>query len=286
MAWISNRFRKKNNRRYGPNKKRYNRNRKFIKKRTKNVTIQKLFPVAGQRTIPDQLKVVLYARFAFTSPVAVGTGGNMASFNISGNWLNEPFAATSGVTFIPYSAAIGGAGGGFAGTVNAGYSATADPLFANSFIPNMYTQYYVRGTQIKVNATVSNLLDEGDIAVAPVPFGQINTTVMSNLATSRFAKSAEIGGSSFGVNRMSNSVSNYISTKVLNGHAVGDNYVTLDDGVVGGYSAGAISNPSEPWMWQIGYQRRLGGGSTTGQVTMLVQLKYYVTFLNPAKQAA
>lgn len=250
---------------------------------TRKITKISIFPIGDQRTIPDRLSVVLNCQFVFTSPIAVGTGGNMAYYNISGNWLIDPFVTGSGLaSFNSYSAAIGGAGGGFNGTLNPGYVSTADPLFYNAFVPNMYTKYYVKSSSIEVNATISNSLDEGDIVILPVPFNQTQTTVFSNASTSRYAKIAQIGGNAFGINQTSNTCKNYMSTATLKGIKASDDLMVLQEDLVGD----STTNPPSCWQWQVGYQRRLGGSSTTGQLTFRTKMKYFVTFFQPAKQAS
>lgn len=243
------------------------------KRIAKNHTSIIVFP-KGQRTLPDRLHVTLFTSLYFTSAAAVGTAGSPATFNVNGMYLTNPWISSGlGPTFIPYTAAVGGAGGGFAGTLITGNTATAPGFFAK--LMELYRFYFTKKSRITVKVDVDNSADEGTICIRPGNNVDLNTTVFDNAAESRYSKTMKIGSNTTGM-RGANQISNSIKTSTILGYPISDDILTLEAGFIGTLGAG----PANPWSWQIMYQNTFSR-ATGSPMSFEVKVSYDVIFIQP-----
>lgn len=247
--------------------------RKLRKKAIRNYTQLVIFP-QNKKTLPDRLHVTLYSSLRFMSATGVGTAGAAATFNVNGMYLTNPWVSSGfGTTFIDYTAAVGGAGGGFGGTLVTGNTATAPGFFAQ--LMDLYSFYFTKKSSITVNVDVDSVNDEGDIAIRPLSNLQGNTTVFDNMQESRYAKRRRIDYYTNG-QKYSNNLSNSIKTSTVLGYNIGDDKMTLEGGFVGNLATG----PASPWNWQVMYQSRFNR-ATAGRLGFNVVVKYDVVLFQP-----
>jgi len=226
--------------------------------------------------ISDQLRCTLPIVTEFHSVGAWGTAGAMALFNVCGNNLYLPFNNPAvGPTFTVYTAAVGGAGGSFAGVANAAYPAAtaASPSFYTS-LTDLYRNWHVVGSKITVEVILSNANDECDLIILPV--SQANDTAAYAAMEARYSKFRQIAyyqGGTRGENKLSNSM----TTRKLFGINTPAKYLMDDVN-----NNGAVTTPPSTyvWAWEVGCANKFSNAAA-GTASFKVTVHYDTIFFNP-----
>lgn len=254
------------------------RKRKFKRSSFRNKIITLKLPFNGHKIIPDEIWLMMPVVTEFHSVGAYGTGGAMAYFNVCGNDILYPFQNPAvGPTFVQYTAAVGGAGGSFAGVPNSAYPAVsaAYPNYYQSLMA-LYQNWIVSSSSIRVQVILGAVSDEADLIICPV--SDSNDNAAYALQEARYSKTCQIAYYQGGLKK-ENTLSSKMSTRLMYGTKV--SFETLKTDIT---NAGALAAHPQAyrWNWQVGLANKFGNAAA-GSTSIKVTVWYKVNLFNPKK---